>query len=736
MPPFPQAVIQWHPHLSGIWCGVVFAGACGWAALLYRRLLRRASPPRARWLLLPKLLVLLFLLILLFDPVSAIRKSEPVKGKLLVLLDTSSSMDVADDYRQPRVARARQILEQWRKARPAELTVDELEFDTSLHPPGARAGATVRETDLAACLLALSERPDLASYLGAVLLTDGGDETIESVVLPKTPLSIVGIGADPAGWNDLALTDAQCPPTAEKDVDFEITAEVQARTGHGQGFAQRAAQARLLLERAGASNTWEKVLEQPLDLASLHARPRLPVKCSQTGPQRYRLTVLPISGELSTLNNSRVISVNVQKKALRVLYFTHELGQEFKLLRNELGRDPGLSFTALVRTTAERFMLQGDRFPGDDQLAGGLPQTKQGLASCDVLIIGSCPAEDCSPQQMQALLQFVEGGGTLIFLGGDKSFGRGGYAQTSLAALFPWRISDREPEPEHGTLSVRVPPMGVGHPILATVEDLLGRAAATLDSVNLVGELKPGATALLNARLGAREVAVIALQSFGQGKVMGIASNTLWKWATQPEPLRPAYGLFWRQAVRNLSGKTEGGQNLAVRFDRDFYRPGEQAVADVRATSGTSEPLRLTASLTLKNQTVPASVEPVPGQAQTFQVKLRFRERGEYAFRLVAYRSERVLETYEKVLPIGPRLAEGSRLELDEPFLKQLAERGGGAYFREAEASQLLERLAGKHARKTTVQESSLVEAGPWFVVAFLAVLVAEWILRRKMSLF
>jgi hypothetical protein len=105
-------------------------------------------------------------------------------------------------------------------------------------------------------------------------------------------------------------------------------------------------------------------------------------------------------------------------------------------------------------------------------------------------------------------------------------------------------------------------------------------------------------------------------------------------------------------------------------------------------------------------------------------------------FRLVAYQNERVLDTYEKNLAIAPLLSEGSRLELDEPFLQQLAQRGGGAYFRETEADQLLQRLGGKHARKVTLQESSLVEAGPWFLLALLALLVYEWLLRRKMSLF
>jgi hypothetical protein len=69
-------------------------------------------------------------------------------------------------------------------------------------------------------------------------------------------------------------------------------------------------------------------------------------------------------------------------------------------------------------------------------------------------------------------------------------------------------------------------------------------------------------------------------------------------------------------------------------------------------------------------------------------------------------------------------------------FLKRVAGLGGGVYYREEEAGQFLERVASRPLRKVAVEESSLVEAGPWFILVFLAVLVLEWTLRRKVNLF
>jgi hypothetical protein len=302
--------------------------------------------------------------------------------------------------------------------------------------------------------------------------------------------------------------------------------------------------------------------------------------------------------------------------------------------------------------------------------------------------------------------------------------------------LFPWRVTASEPEPAQGVFAVETPPAASGHPMLAGVEEAVVRGSAVLESVNLVGELKPAATVLLNARVGPRSVPVVAFQPFGKGKVLALASNTLWKWATGREELRVAYGLFWRQALRNLAGKAEGGQNLGVKWDRAFYRPGEQALLTINVLGlPSAEGLRFTASLASTNQVTPITVEPLVGQPGAFTASLRFRQRGDYGFRLVAYRGERVLESYEKAFSVGPLAGEGSRLELNEAFLKRLAERGGGAYLREDQAGQLLEQVTAVLAQKSIRAESSLAEAGPYFALAFVLVLAMEWTMRRRMNL-
>ena len=727
--------LQWRPHLGPLLCGLLILALAGWMTLLYQRLRTRLSKPRTLLLLAPKALVLLALLLALFEPVWSVERKENTAGRIVTLLDTSTSMEVKDDPKETRLGRAQDLLRNIKKNLPAGVSLEELEFDSDLRAAPAARKPGLRETDLGGALAALSDRKEISSALAVLLLTDGGDETVENPLLPSVPLHVIGLGTDPATWNDLAIADLEHPPVAEKDVEFEVNVDLKASAGGGMGFAQKLGRVNVTLEEE-RSGQWTRVANLTADLSNHRARVKFPVQARDLGLRHYRAVAEGLPGELSLLNNTRSFSVDVQKKSLHVLFFTRELGADFKMIRAELGRDPGVAFTAFFRTVSEKFTLQGDRMPGDEEFEAGFPTSDKLLAKYDCLILGACPAEEWTDAQMKTLVRYVENGGVAIFLGGERSYGHGGYAPTPLAALFPWRISASEPEMTLGVFPVKVPLAASGHPIVSGLEELLVKEGAVVESLNPVDELKPGATALLETRQNARAAPIIAVQPVAKGKVMAVASNTLWKWGARSEFLRNAFGLLWRQSVRNLTGKSEGGRVFTVKWDKDAYRPGEQAVADIRVVGPAPEGLRFSASLGETNLALPVPVEPVQGLPGAYSAKFRLRARGEYAFKLGAWRGENALESYDKTFRVATLADEGSRLELDQDFLKKLAARGSGAYFRESDAAQFVKRIASGLGQRTMLVESSLVQAGPWFALAFLVLLVVEWLLRRRMNLF
>lgn len=78
----------------------------------------------------------------------------------------------------------------------------------------------------------------------------------------------------------------------------------------------------------------------------------------------------------------------------------------------------------------------------------GIPQTLSELQKFDCLLLSNVPATAMSLQQMEIIRSYVEDlGGGLVMIGGDQSFGLGGYYKTTLEEILPVRSNfDKEKE--------------------------------------------------------------------------------------------------------------------------------------------------------------------------------------------------------------------------------------------------------------------------------------------------
>jgi Ca-activated chloride channel homolog len=84
----------------------------------------------------------------------------------------------------------------------------------------------------------------------------------------------------------------------------------------------------------------------------------------------------------------------------------------------------------------------------DTRPAQGMPESLTDLQNYEVLILSNVPATDLSAQQMDVIRAYVSQlGGGFIMLGGDQSFGLGGYYKTVVEDVLPVR-SDFEKEKE------------------------------------------------------------------------------------------------------------------------------------------------------------------------------------------------------------------------------------------------------------------------------------------------
>ena len=724
--------LEWNPSFGPVATALIVLGSAAYFYFLLPRLVARHGRINAWTLLFPKILIVTLLVLALLDPEFKFSGANSTPAKVLILQDVSASMDLRDDGSSTRAERAGALIARLESSAPSSIHFDVLPFDTSLHEAGyaAKSGAD-RGTDLGSVFYALASNPKLADADGVILVTDGGDETVDLASYPSMPLAVVGVGAPPDGWNDIGIGAITAPATVEEKSQFDLEADLYARGGTHANLSAT----KVSLEE-GHDKTWTEVQSQTVDLSSLHAAASFHVQVTGTGTQRYRVSLPQLPGELTYANNTRGVNVEVQQRALHVLYFTQELGIDYKYLRTELGADPGVAFTAMYRVLEDQFTVQGDR-TGFQDLAQGFPAKDDVLKRYDCVILGSFEAGKLSDTQLGTLVHYVENGGALVLLGGESSFGRGGYAETKLAPLVPWVINDNEADMVTGSFPVTISGSGGAVDFTSGLREELGASGgAALDSLNQPGGLRPGAISLLDASVSGRTTPVVAWQRYGKGQVLGIASNTLWKWAAAGHETKNLYGRFWRQAVRGLTKKLEGGSLLGIHWNQDHYRPGEQAVIEVRLRSGNNAGgIRLVGSLSGPGGDHDVSLTPVMGQADLYTAKIPLAQRGDYTFRLSAYSGANLAESYERALPVEPLLEEGASPELKEAYLKQIAAHANGLYAPEKELAPVDAFLRERIVSQSTSVSLPLVNLWNLFPVAILLILVAEWFLRRRLNL-
>ncbi len=731
--------LYWRSGLHPFFAAALLLGMGLWLVVLFRRQRSQHSTRRTAALVLPKAAVALLLVMAYFDPVWKVVRNPDETRKIAVLMDGSSSMQVPDAADGTRAARSAKLLEELKdKLRPV-IACDAYEFDREVKPYSGDRAVTdsIRETDLGASLMTMADKPDIAKYLGVVVITDGGDELIQNARLPEVPVYVAGVGSNPDGWDDVAIASLDAPAVVETQSKFTVAAEIVIRRGSDR-LAPKQTQAQVLLEEHAAEG-WLVRASGQIDLRMDRQRLELNVESpAERGPRDYRLRIDPLEGELSALNNVRIFSVEIGRDKLPVLLFAQEVDWDFGTVRRELARDPSLALTTLYRISEDRFVIQDNRQEGDQVLEAGFPTEKKVLDLYKCIILGSFPASQWQAAQMQMLLEYVRQGGAVIFLGGGSSYASGGYGTTALEPLFPWRLDSGGHELRTGQFAVNVPVAATNHRIVAEMAKSLARdSGPKIQSLNSTGPLRSGAVALLETNAGGGSAPVVALQHYGQGYCMAIATDTLWKWPKASQALKDAFSQFWRQAVRNVSQWQEGERFLSVRWDQPHYRPGERATATI-GVAGRYEAgqVHLKATLTNAGQIQVLDMAGALGAENEFSTSMVFRTRGEYVFEVKAFVGEKLLESYQKTLRVGPVLNEGAKLEVDHAFLDYLATQSGGAYFREGDFSKLIETLRGRVVEQAVAMDVPLVQHNYVYIIILLVILACEWTLRRKMNLF
>ena len=432
------------------------------SATFYLRLLDRLGPRRMGTLLAMRVLALGALVPMLFEPVLRWSTKPEPERPVLFVVDTSGSMSFPDVQNGPtRIQNVWQTLQPLLPRVRQKLVPQYLTFATDvqeLKKPEELASATAdgRATDVVTAVkkaYAHTTRDDAV----VVVLSDGIDNTspnvADTLAALQRPVYTVLVGSDAseaAQLANIAVADVEADEDFAVGHESQVTAVVKSTALNDRVVDVKLAEIDAKGKPTGPVSSKKLVLQNAADGQKV----KLDYKPGFAGVHKLAVWVDPVAGERSVVDNRQELQGLAIDPGIKVLYIEGRLRPEYKELTRLLSRDPNVELAALLRIQEARFVASGtnDRKP----VTPRVPSTPAEWKKFDVVILGDLDSSFLSQPQQAQLEQFVADGGALLMLGGEKSFGPGGYKGTPIEKALPVFVGDLRSPLETGRFVPRL----------------------------------------------------------------------------------------------------------------------------------------------------------------------------------------------------------------------------------------------------------------------------------------
>ena len=661
------------------------------------------------------------------------------RGRFVVLVDGSRSMQVLDGDGQPRAAKVAARLTDFPGA-------DVYTFGDSLRP-GAPAAYDGGDSDLGGALAAVAQRYAGEKLEGIAVITDGIDRGglrrrvlgEADGVLPRLngPLTVYQAGED-GGRTDISVVDVRAGGFAFLRAPFAVEVDVRA-----VGAATRTVPVQLTRDGQPAGTR-----TVTLD-ADGRGTARFELVPDTVGRFIYEASTPLIDGDAVPANNALSLAVRVVRDRVRVLQVCGSPSFDQKFMRLFLKEDPAVDLVSFFILRTDRDMGAG--WDGSELSLIQFPYEKlfsSELWSFDLVIFQNFDYrpyfERNSDELLSNIAKYVrDSGKAFVMMGGDRSFDLGAYANTPIADVLPVQLGVPGEAIDAASFSPRLTESGARHPLTQLVGDPTENARiweglSPLDGLNLSRGAAAGSAVLLEhpSRSGVdgSPLPVLAVGEFGAGRSMALMGDSSWRWSFAEAGEgrgNQAYLRFWKNAMRWLIGDPED-QPVAVEANRENYQVGEEVRITARVRNVSFAPIpEARVDVQIDGPGGRTTLPGVTGVDGTVAVTFAAADRGAHRVKVVAKTAGGApLGAAQTAYAVTTRDPELEEVEPDGAFLRTLAARTGGRYVAPGEAAEpLRDTEAG---RRVQDRVETALYAMPLIPAVFGLLVSASWWLRRR----
>lgn len=765
---------------------LIVAGGITWWAHLY--FLPHVPAGRRRWVASLRILFFALLVLILMRPVIVTTLIEDVRQKLIILVDDSKSMTIADNRT---TAEDRQR---------AAIATGELPPDYTLNDSGrTKDSAPISRVELLKAIASnsrldlwakLGERADLAFYrfgsvaseisldgdnpanrarqfftasapsqpvtaigdglrqvlaanrgqpvAGVLVITDGannrGMQPAEAVTLARqdnVPVFIYGVGvADPL---DVVVRSIDAPRLGFLNEKVNTRVSLVSNGFEGQTVT-------ISVRESGASTELaSKTLTLPAKGGSVID---LSFTATKAGIIVLEAASTPLLGEVTEKNNTANTKIRIIDQRIKVFMVEQEPRWDYRYLLDFLQDDRRLALKVVL--------LDGDpsltNLPGSVFLPG-MPEDRDQLYKSDILLLGDADPARLGPERMKLIHDWVDqDGGGLVFLAGKK-FNPQAYIGTPLESLLPVippSIAPPARDPKTPAPFYTLTPTAAGRrsTLLALSENPAEnqKTWAGFAPVRWIAEgtrARTGAEVLLEtkpAKAGQSGTPILVRQRVGRGQVIYVGFEETYRWRSATG--QKNYAQIWGKLLQALSlDRLEGAsKQVQLKPERTDYELGERVVISGQLFNANFTPLL--ADQVPGEITGPPNDDGTPAKPLAVSLVPVAQEPGTYHVEFTPTRAGK----YSLLTPLDPNApveleVSDARLEQTETALSlenlnAMAKAGGGPLFREENLYTLPESFKANGAKVSSTRRLDLY-ASPILMAFLFLLLGVEWIIRR-----
>jgi uncharacterized membrane protein len=718
----------------------------------YPRRIRHLPAVWRRLLIGLRIAIVLLITSWLLRPAAVLESNDRSDAVLYVVMDGSGSMSTPDGAGG--VTRRQELLQLYDAAKPyldaigetVEIRLRDLAEDmTAIEVPDAAAAG--RMTAIGANLETLAKEATRERIAAILFWSDGkqavsSDKDIDPIQAARlsgrqnSPIYTVVVGSSEVQTTTLDLGVSELDIARDVFIRNVVPIKVRLKSFGAEG---RECRVRVLVEDRAQlpnGNTGEMREVRPSrDNRTLQVhRPAntaedvtldLQFVPEQAGEIKVAVEVEVLDGEVRRTNNRVETIIRVRSGGIRVAYFDR-LRPEYKWLRR---------INVSSRVQLDHMHIYPAEFAdrndfNDDWFTPG---------NYDAFIIGDVSADLFGAERLQKLYACCELGAGFMMIGGEDSFGGGGYHRTPLARLLPVSMRDDD---QQLTDDIPMVPTRLATSIL--------QIAPPDQNKQRWNDLPPltGANALRIRDGGAAQVLaespngmpLLIRQNVGASRVLAFAGDTTWQWAVDEDWAVEAHQRFWRQIIFWLTKmENDGDSRLWINVESRDLNPGAFAELSfgLRDVDGVPQAgVKYDVSVQRpdgNNEAVAARAEDAYG-AGDFQHTMT---PGDYWATVSAADADGSLNFATTRFLVSARDPELDNPVADPSLMRELAHVSAGDFLTSDDMLERLKQWADDGLPSLEVKRSERITLWDnWIsLLLFVILLCVEWLCRKKRGL-